>query len=638
MADSETGFHALSTVMQSIADLDQSLDAKIQSVLETAAEELGFPIAYFTDIDDQTQRIVAAVGNHDEVYEGTVDPIDQTYCRKTVESDSPVIVTDAEAAGWADDPAYQQFGFSCYVGATVTVGSETYGTICFADETPRPDIDPATLRPTVESLARIIGYEIDRTRRAETVNRQERRYRNLFEDSRDAILLLDLDGIRECNESARELFAVESKDQLIGNLPGDLSPPSQPDRRDSTTSFAEHVETATREGEAFFQWQFRRPSGETFRAEVKLSRVEFDDETLIHTHIRDIAERKQRRHELRLFKNALEQAGHGVVITNRDGEIQYVNPAYEQDTGYDREEILGKDPRISKSGKHDDRFYEKLWETISAGEIWETDELINRRKSGELYHVDQTIAPITDDSGEITHFVGIQRDITDLRLREQRLNVLNRILRHNLRNCMTVIQGNLSAIEAMVDDTEALQTHLTPINNRIEDLISISDKASKLESLFDDNDDTDTRVDLKAVVEYVETELSSEYPKASITTTVPETEVTVNYDNGIYFAISEAVENAIIHNNSEPEDVAVTVELLMLPTWIAIRVQDNGPGIPKQDRKSLEVGEETEITHASSIGLWAMYWIVKASGGDVMLSDNDPSGTIVDMVFPRGRE
>jgi len=638
MAETETGFDTLSRVMGAIAAVDQPLDVKIQSVLEIAAEELAFPIAYFTDIDDHTQRIVAAVGDHDEVYEDAVDPIDRTYCRKTVESDSPVIVTDAEAAGWADDPAYQKFGFSCYVGATVTVGGETYGTICFADASPRPDVDPATLRPTVESLARIIGYEIDRSRRAETIKRQQRRYRNLFEDSRDAILLLDLDGVRECNESARELFGVESKTHLLGNAPVDISPPAQPDGRDSASTFAEQIEAAISDGEALFQWQFRRPSGGTFHAEVKLSRIELDDETLIHTHIRDISKRKQRQQELRLFKQALEQAGHGVVITDRDGRIQYANPAYQQDTGFDEDEILGSDPRFSKSGKHDERFYEELWETIAAGEIWETDELINRRKSGELYHVDQTIAPITDDSGEITHFVGIQRDITDLRLREQRLNVLNRVLRHNLRNCITVIQGNLSAIERIVEDTELLEAHLEPINSRIDELISISDKASKLESLFENAGDSDRRVDFTAVVENVATELSAAYPEASITTTVPEEPVTATDDTGVYFAISEAVENAIIHNNGEPADVDVSIELLKLPTWIAVRVIDNGPGIPKQDRKSLEVGEETEITHASSIGLWVMYWIVKASGGDVMFSETEPSGTIVDMVFPRGSE
>ena len=635
MSNCQAGFQTLSTVMGSITEVDQTLNTKIHSVLEIAADKLGFPVAYFTDIDDQTQRIVASVGDHNEVYDGAVDPVEQSYCRKTIKSESPVVVADAEAEGWGSDTAYQKFGFSCYIGAPVTVAGDTYGTICFADNTERPDIDSAVLKPTVESLARIIGYEIARTRSEEEVERQQQRYQNLFKESRDAILLLGADGIRECNASAQELFDVNSKEQLVGKIPRDMSSSTQPDWTGSSTSFAQHVETATTDGEAFFEWKFCRPSGENFVAEVKLSRIEFDGETLIHTHIRDITERKQQQKNLRLFKSALEQAGHGVAITNREGEIQYANPAFEEDTGYEQKEILGKNPRFSKSGKHDETFYEKLWETICAGEVWETDELINRRKSGELYHVDQTIAPITDQTGEITHFVAIQNDITDLRLREQRLDVLNRILRHNLRNCMTVIQGNLSAIESMGDNNEALKKYITPINKRIENLISISNKAAKLESLLESNNNTDTRLDLKNIVDSVATELSAEYPHASITTTVPETEVTISYNSSVEFAISEAVENAIVHND-KTDNIEVTIELFDLPTWVGIRIIDNGPGIPEQEKMSLEVGKENNVNHASSIGLWVIYWIVKDSGGDIMISENKSSGTTIDMILPCG--
>lgn len=637
MATPETAFQTLSTVVQSISDVEQPLDAKIQSVLEIAAETLGFPIAYFTDIDDDRQRIVATVGSHDAVSVGDDDPLAKTYCRKPVAAETPVVVTDAAAEGWEDDPAFDRFGFSCYMGAPVSVAGETFGTICFADDSPRPDVDSELLAATVEALAGIIGYEIARSRATEEKTRQQRRYRNLFDESRDAVLLLDLDRIRECNEAACELFDIDSRETLLGTDPGDLSPPTQPDGTDSASGFAAHVETALADGEALFQWRFQHSEAGQFHAEVKLSRIELDGETLFHTHIRDISERRQREQDLRLFKNALEQAGHGVVITNRAGDIEYANPAYLKDTGYELETILGKNPRFSKSGKHDEGFYAELWETICSGEVWETEELINRRKSGELYHVDQTIAPITNEAGEITHFVGIQREITDLRMREQRLNVLNRILRHNLRNSMTVIRGNLAGIESAVDADEQIESHLTTIDDRIDQLTAISDKASKLQSIFSE-DATERSCDLKAVVDAVVAELTDEFPEATVTTTLPETDVSIGYDNGIEFAISEAVENAIVHNDGEPADAEVSIELLKLPTWVVIRIADNGPGIPKQDRKSLESGEETEITHASSIGLWVMYWVVKASGGDVNISDNDPSGTIIDMLLPRSEK
>ncbi|MEF8827380.1 MAG: bacterio-opsin activator domain-containing protein, partial [Halapricum sp.] len=142
--------------------------------------------------------------------------------------------------------------------------------------------------------------------------------------------------------------------------------------------------------------------------------------------------------QLRGFRKAIRHAGHGIFITDTDGTIEYANPAIEGLTGYDREEVVGQNPRIWKSGEHDGEFYEEMWKTIADGEIWE-GEIINERKDGERCWVDMTIAPITDESGEIERYVAVDTDVTDRKERErriqrqneqlQRLNTTNRILR-----------------------------------------------------------------------------------------------------------------------------------------------------------------------------------------------------------------
>jgi PAS domain S-box-containing protein len=149
----------------------------------------------------------------------------------------------------------------------------------------------------------------------------------------------------------------------------------------------------------------------------------------------------------RLFRKAVEASGHSVYFTDRNGVIQYVNPAFEETTGYTAEEAVGKTPRILKSGEHDEAFYEELWETILAGDVWR-NELINRRKSGERYVVDQTIAPVEDD-GRITHFVAINVDITDqhdyerrLEQQNERLDEFASVVSHDLNNMLTVASGN----------------------------------------------------------------------------------------------------------------------------------------------------------------------------------------------------
>ena len=125
----------------------------------------------------------------------------------------------------------------------------------------------------------------------------------------------------------------------------------------------------------------------------------------------DITERLSARSRLRLQQAALDAAANAIVITNRDGVIDYVNPAFTQVTGYSAAEAIGQPTRILRSGAHDEAFYNAMWQTLLSGKPWE-GELSNRRKNGELYPEQMTVTPITDNS-QITHFVAIKRDISE---------------------------------------------------------------------------------------------------------------------------------------------------------------------------------------------------------------------------------
>ncbi len=109
-----------------------------------------------------------------------------------------------------------------------------------------------------------------------------------------------------------------------------------------------------------------------------------------------------------------EHAGHGVVITDRHGTIEYVNKAFENQSGYDRNEVIGEGPSVLKSGEHEEAFYEDLWETIMAGEVWQ-GEVINERKDGEQYVLDQTIAPVKNSRGDIERFIAVNHETTQLK-------------------------------------------------------------------------------------------------------------------------------------------------------------------------------------------------------------------------------
>ncbi|MCX8043138.1 MAG: PAS domain S-box protein, partial [Desulfobacterota bacterium] len=133
----------------------------------------------------------------------------------------------------------------------------------------------------------------------------------------------------------------------------------------------------------------------------------------------DIAEKKKNEETLKRITTAIEQTHEAIIIASTEGNIEYVNPAFERITGYTPQEAIGKNPRILKSGIHDEQFYTELWETITSGKTWE-GQFINRRKDGMLYNEAAVISPVKNQEGKIVNFVAIKRDITnELRIEEQ---------------------------------------------------------------------------------------------------------------------------------------------------------------------------------------------------------------------------
>ncbi|MEK6569879.1 MAG: PAS domain S-box protein, partial [Bacteroidota bacterium] len=157
--------------------------------------------------------------------------------------------------------------------------------------------------------------------------------------------------------------------------------------------------------------------------------------------LRESEERKERRRaeeELRKLSSAVEQTVNCVYITNKDGIIEYVNPGFGKTTGYAKEEAIGKTPRILKSGKHDQKFYRELWTTILSGKVFYA-EFINRKKSGELVYQEETITPIRDAEGNITHFIATGRDVTERKRTEEALRQSEMKYRQVVQNAADLI-------------------------------------------------------------------------------------------------------------------------------------------------------------------------------------------------------
>ncbi len=380
-----------------------------------------------------------------------------------------------------------------------------------------------------------------------------------------------------------------------------------------------------------------RKDGSQFWNRVSIAPVR-DDTGAVTNYIgfqEDVSERKEREQDLQLFRKAVENVGHAVFITDREGTIQYVNPVFEERTGYTRAEAVGQTPSILNSGKQDDEFYERMWRTILSGEQWEA-QLINRRKNGELYYVDQMISPITNDVGEITHFVAIASDVTNRWLRKQQLEVLNRVLRHDLRNGTNVIGGNAEMLQNALDD-EALETHASAIEERTAALSRVSEQARRVNSLFDDELPTEAICNITQLVTEVVNDISETYPDATLTIAEHDS-VHARADNRLKTALTELLDNAIIHNDQSTPEVTIAARPSSgerTGDWIEIVVADNGPGIPEHEQQTIESGEETPLQHGTGLGLWIVYWTVSLFGGEVSLEENSPRGTRVVLNLPQ---
>ena len=262
--------------------------------------------------------------------------------------------------------------------------------------------------------AACLGEDITERRRAEETLKC---YQLLAENSRDIILFIRRhDGrIVEANRAALSAYGY-TLDELLSMTLYDLRAPVT---RPLTPI---QMETADASG-VWVETLHRRKDGSTFPVEVNAHGAVVGEDRLLLSIFRDITERRQAEAELHLKSTALEAAANGIMIADRHGTIRWINPAFTALTGYTAEQAIGQNPAILGSPHQDTATYAELWETILAGRVWR-GELINRRSDGSLYVEEQTVTPLRDERGSITHFIAIKQDITARKQRERELEAI----------------------------------------------------------------------------------------------------------------------------------------------------------------------------------------------------------------------
>jgi PAS domain S-box-containing protein len=363
--------------------------------------------------------------------------------------------------------------------------------------------------------------------------------------------------------------------------------------------------------------------------------------------------------EHRQLSAVIEQSAESVIITDTTGEIIYVNPAFEQITGYSREEALGKNPNILNSGQQDNDFYQNLWDTITSGEVWH-GRLVNKRKDDTLYTEEAIIGPVRDDNGHIVNYVSLQRDVTrELQLEEQyrrsqRMEAVGQLtggIAHDFNNLLTAINGFAELLQLRLAPDDPLQPLAENILNsglRAADLVSqllafsrktiIEPKILNLNTVVVNMGSILRRVigediELKMI-------LTPDVWSVKVDPTQFE-QVIINLAVNARDAMPDGGRLTIETANIVLDTEYVARHLGSQPgEHVLLAISDTGMGVPKEIQANIFEPFFTtkEVGKGTGLGLATVFGIVKQSGGNIWVYSEEEQGTTFKIYLPRVRD
>ena len=421
------------TTLELLSQLD--LDTLLENIVERAGALVGTDAGFLQLLDPQSGKMIPRVGRgvlaeilHHEVRlgEGVTGVVWQTG--------QPLLVYDYDH--WENRlPSLPKGLISSLAGVPLIFNGEVIGVLALGYEfashkkLTHADIEILTQFAHLASLAIENATLFSAARRELEERKQvqkalaesEAKYRTLVEQIPVVVYLDDaqteLPVTRFVSPRIRELVGYSPEEWMAGDFEIWIRSIHPEDRERVVNRYL----TAMRDGSLFDEEYrlFRRDGRLIWVRDTASVQTDENGKPLhIQGVVQDITAVKEAQAVMRLQSAALEVVANAIVITDRKGTIQWVNSAYTRLTGYTLEESVGKTPRILYSGIQDETFYKQLWETILSGKVWR-GELINKRKDGSLYYEEQTITPLLDSQGQITHFIGVKQDISSRKHAEE---------------------------------------------------------------------------------------------------------------------------------------------------------------------------------------------------------------------------
>lgn len=519
-------------------------------------------------------------------------------------------------------PDLMEQGFSA--SATVPLIYEEVVTGVLHLFTDRPDVFDDSERDFLADLGQDIAHGLDAVRTRHELRTTSQKYRTLIETAPDPIVLVDIDSgtIFDVNEAATELVGT-SREELLGMDQTGLHPSGE--RTRYRTLFEHHLRQAPKtisefpEDEQIFVATAER---EHIPVEINASVLELDKSSLLVGIFRDISARRDRQQELRRYESIIENLPVGVYRCNPDPNDQFLetNPALASIFGTDSVDDL-LDRSLADFSEDPDQLA-TLSNKIAKQGVVRNEVLALRTHGGQPIWVAVT-AIRTEEDEEIYHD-GIIQDITDEREREQQLGVIDRVLRHNLHNDMTVIRGFAEEIQRTCSGT--IEEDAAQIVRRAEDLVELAEKEREIVKVLSEPSEPEPLNLVDTIEERLDSWAQS-YPEAVIEFD-RQPDLTVRATENLPDALDELLENALFHHDGEQP--YVKIELDCRGDQGVVQVIDDGPGIPPEERPLLTDNTDVDpLYHGSGLGLWFVYWVVRRSNGSLSFEERDTGGNIV---------
>ncbi|NOX34201.1 MAG: PAS domain S-box protein [Deltaproteobacteria bacterium] len=367
---------------------------------------------------------------------------------------------------------------------------------------------------------------------------------------------------------------------------------------------------------------------------------------------------KQQEAELKKFAAVIEQTAEEVVITNVEGMIQYVNPAFEKNTGFDKSDILGKNPRILKSGFHDHLFYKNLWHTILNKKTWK-GKIINQSRDGRQLIHDATISPILDTGGDIISFVSVRRDITEQETIEKRLQQTHKMetigalaggIAHDFNNILTGIMGYTELVIEDLEDNNVPSKTLERLENVVASVNRAKDLVKQIltfsRSTHGDRHPVDVTLLIKEVTKLLRASLPS---TIKIEQSLMSSHCVMADPINIHQVLMNICTNAkdAMEKTGGVLSISTTDAILDKTDlaghentkpgkFILISIADTGTGISGNIiKKIMEPFFTTKAKEqGTGMGLFVVHGIVKGLGGFITLTSKINTGSKFDIYLP----